>query len=248
MARIGRWAVGFAAAVAMISASSLLRAADEPATPAPSTARPRGGMMGGGLGLLRAEVVVKDLELTDDQNAALKKIGEEARKTMTDMRESLKDASREDRQKKMADAQKEITKKVDAVLNDKQRARLEEIKLQARGPAGLADKELQDKLKLTDDQKSKLTELAEARRKAVREAFQGAAGGDRTEARKKIAEASKESSTKMLDVLTTEQKEAFEKMQGKKIELGSAAFGSFGGPGRRNRDANAKPDSTPNSK
>ena len=77
----------------------------------------------------------------------------------------------------------------------------------------------QDKLKLSDDQKSKLTDLADARRKAAREAFQAAAGGDRTEARKKIAEASKESSTKMLDVLTTEQKEAFEKMQGKKLEL-----------------------------
>ena len=134
------------------------------------------------------------------------------------------------------------------MLNDKQRGRLEEIKLQARGPAALADKELQDKLKLSDEQKSKLTDLAEARRKTVREAFQSAAGGDRTEARKKIAEASKESSTKMLDVLTTEQKEAFEKMQGKKLELGSAAFGSFGGPGPRNRDANAKPDSTSESK
>ena len=59
MARIGRWTVGFAAAVAMISASSLLRAADEPATPAPPTARPRGGMMGGGLGLLRRRSSLK---------------------------------------------------------------------------------------------------------------------------------------------------------------------------------------------
>jgi Spy/CpxP family protein refolding chaperone len=204
-------------------------------------------MLGGGLGLLRAEVVSKDLEITEDQTAALKKLGDEVRKQMGDLRDSLKDATREDRQAKMADAEKEISKKVDAVLNEKQRARLQEIRLQARGPAALADKEVADSLKLSDDQKTKLTELAEARRKAVRAAFDGA-GGDRTAARGKVAEAAKESAGKMLDVLTTEQKEAFEKMQGKKLDLGTAAFGSLGGPGRRNRDAAPKPDSTPNAK
>ena len=182
----------------------------------PKARQPAGG--GGttrmnGVGLILTEPVAKDLELTDEQTAAIKKIGDEARKQMTELRDSLKDASQEERLKKLTDAGNEIAKKVDAVLNEKQRARVEEIRLQVRGPSALTDKPVADALKLSEEQTKKLAELVAARQAAV-SAARAAANGDRDAAREKIGPIVKESAEKMADVLTSEQKEAFEKMKG----------------------------------
>jgi hypothetical protein len=237
--------VAFAAAVVVGFGMDRLFAADEPANP-PARARGQGfAQGGGGLALLKLDVVAKDLALTDEEKESLNKLGDEATAQMKDLRDSLKDASREDRRAKMSDAEKEITKKVDAVLNDKQRARLQEIRLQLRGASALRDKEIGDALKLSEDQTKKLTDLAEARRTAVSDARKDA-GGDRAASREKITQITKDSSEKMLDVLTTEQKDQFEKMKGAKLDLGDVRFGSFGGPGRRSADA--KPAAQPDSK
>jgi len=251
MTRARMFGVAVAVVFAAGRASSGLMAADAPASPAanpPAQARETGrGMIGSGLALLRSDVVAKDLALTDEQTEAVKKLGDDARKQMTGLRDSLKDATREERAAKMADAEKDIAKKVDAVLNETQRARLQEIKLQVRGPAALTDKEVADALKLSEEQVRKLTELAEARRSAVRAAIEAAAG-DRTAAREKVGQIAKDAADKMMDVLTSDQKEAFEKMKGKKLDLGTAGFGSLGGPGRGPRNSDTKPESKPDSK
>ncbi len=247
MLRSRLFGVAFAAAVVVGFGVDRLIAADEPAN-SPTRVRGRGfSQGGGGLALLKLDVVAKDLALTDEEKESLKKLGDEATSQMKELRDSLKDASREDRRTKMADAEKEIAKKVDAVLNDKQRARLQEIRLQIRGASALRDKEVADALKLSEDQTKKLTDLADARRSAVRDA-RSAGGGDRAASREKISQITKESSEKMMDVLTTEQKDQFEKMKGAKIDLGDAPFGSFGGPGRRSAGSDAKPDAKPDSK
>jgi len=247
MLRSRLFGVAFAAAVVVGFGVDRLFAADEPANP-PARVRGQGfSQGGGGLALLQLDVVAKDLALTDEQKESLKKVGDDARQQMKDLRDSLKDASREDRRAKMSDAEKEIAKKVDAVLNDKQRSRMQEIRLQVRGASALRDKEIADALKLTEDQTKKLTDLADARRAAVSDARKDA-GGDRTASRDKVAQISKDSNEKMLEVLTTEQKDQFEKMKGAKLDLGDVRFGSFGGPGRRSSGTEAKPDAKPDSK
>lgn len=235
----------FAAAMFVVGAGSdRLRAADEPANP-PARVRGQGMEQGAsGLALLQLEVVVKDLGLTDEQTASLKKISEDAHKQMTELRDSLKDTPREERRPKMADAEKEIAKKVDAVLNDKQRARLLEIQLQVRGPAALRAKEVADALKLTDDQTKKLNDIAEERRTAIRAAIKDAGGpaqpGQDSPAREKITKIAKDSAEEMRKVLTPEQGEQFEKMKGAKLDLGNVPFGALGGAGRRPTGSDSK--------
>jgi Spy/CpxP family protein refolding chaperone len=232
MVRNRLFGVALAAVVGVAVAAVSARAADEPAKPAAPTRGQGRGFGASGLALLQLDPVAKDLNLTDAQKESLKKIGDDARKTMSELRESLKDASREERMPKLAAAQKEIAGKVDGVLDEKQQARLKEIGLQVRGPGALMDPTIADTLKLTDEQKQKLADLSKERRDAMRTARQDA-GNDRAAAREKITPIVKESNEKMAKVLTPEQTEQFDKMQGKKLDLGDVPFGSLGGPGRR---------------
>jgi Spy/CpxP family protein refolding chaperone len=225
----------------------VLRTASVPGADAPASPPARGfglgfAQGGGGLSLLRLDVVAKDLELSDDQKSSVAKLSEDVNKQMNALRDSLKDATPEQRRAKRAEVEADIAKQVAAVLNEKQQGRLNEIRLQVRGGAALAEKEVDDALKLSDDQAKQLSQLAEARRVAVRSAVE-AAGNDRNAARDKISKISKDSAEKMLAVLTAEQRDQFEKMKGKKLDLGAAQFGSFGGSGRRPAGSNDKSDS-----
>ncbi len=199
-------------------------------------ARQRGMRGGGGssLALLRSDVVLKDLNLTDDQKTSIQKLQDSAR-------ESMQGLSREERTTKMPELIKEQDSKVASILDDKQKARLKEIRLQARGPSALTDKEVAEALKLTDDEVNKIKEIADAMQKDMQEAFQSAGqGGDRTAVREKTTKIRKDSTDKMLAVLSDEQKASYEKMLGAKIDLPQGAgFGGGGGRGqgggRRNR-------------
>ena len=106
-------------------AASIASAADEPANPPPRSTRYQGGRTGGG-NLSQNEAVQKDLELTDDQKASLKKAVEDFRSSMTGL-------SAEDRRSKMPELTKALTEKTDGILTDKQKARMKEIRLQAKG-------------------------------------------------------------------------------------------------------------------
>jgi Spy/CpxP family protein refolding chaperone len=193
-------------------------AADDP--PATPPARgPAGGR--GGFNLFANESVQKDLALTDEQKESLKKISD-------DFRSSMSGLSQEDRQSKMPELRKAMEDKIGAVLNDKQKARMKEIRLQVQGPAALSTKEVAEALKLTDDQVNKIKDLTKSLNDARREAFQGGGGGD-PDVREKLAKLRTETNDKILATLNSDQKANFEKLQGAKIDLPA-----FGG-GRRNR-------------
>jgi len=198
------------------------------------------GMRGGGGGtlfLLRNEKVQSDLALTDDQKASVQKLLDAAQEA----RSSLQGLQGDERTAKMQELRKGQDEKVAGILNDKQKARLKEIGLQQRGPLALTDKEVAEAIKLTDDQVNKLKEIADAMQKDMQEAFQSAGqGGDRTAVREKATKIRKDSTDKMLAVLSDEQKASYEKMLGAKIDLPQGAgFGGGGGRGqgggRRNR-------------
>jgi Spy/CpxP family protein refolding chaperone len=204
-------------------------AADPPANP-PAAPRGPGFMSGGvpGLFLLRSEVVQNDLKLSDDQKESITKLQDKAREAFSE----LQGLSQEERQTKMQELRKEQEEKIGGILNDKQKARLKEIGLQQSGAFAPANKEVAEALKLTDDQVNKIKELTDSFRKDVQAA--AANSGDRTAARDEITKLRKESGEKIMAVLNADQKAAFEKMQGGKIDLPNGGF--FGPP--RNRGGN----------
>jgi len=198
-------------------------AADPPATPPAAQRGP--GLMGGmpSLFLLRSDVVQKDLKVSDDQKESLNKLQEKARDAFSE----LQGLSQEERRTKMQELRKDQDEKIAGILNDKQKARLKEIGLQASGGFALANKDVAEALKLTDDQVNKIKDLNDSFRKDAQAAYQSA-GGDFNSAREAMTKLRKETGEKLTDVLTADQKAAFEKLKGEKIDLPAGGF--FGPP------------------
>lgn len=190
---------------------------------------------GSKLMLLANEAVQKELDLSDEQKTSLKGISDEVAKETREIFSGVRDLSKEEREtkmeelrKKVAEKTKEVEGKATEVLLANQRERLDQISLQQRGLSALTDEDVAKKLGISDDQKQKLTAAREESGKKMREAFQGAGKGeDREKAREKFAELRKESEEGVLAVLTSEQKEAFEKLKGPKFEMPQGA--GFGG-------------------
>lgn len=132
---------------------------------ATSFAQRRGfGMMMGGGGspamLLQRQDVQTDLALTDEQKTKLQ-----------DIQQTIRDAGREAYQNANGDfaamrkAMEPVVKKAAddamAVLTPDQQKRLKEINVQINGNSALVNnKELQDQIGLTDDQKTKIADLS----------------------------------------------------------------------------------------
>ncbi len=163
--------------------------------------RPGGpGGPGGGFMLLRLENVQADLQLTAEQKTKLEALGQEPRGGRE---------NRENREKQIAE-----------ILKPEQLERLKQIRIQIEpGMALHNNPEVAKALALTDEQKGKLRTLREEAREAMREAFQDGEDLTPQERRAKGVEMRKEMLEKALGVLTPEQREKFEKMQGAKIEL-----------------------------
>ncbi len=196
------------------------------------------GPMGGGRGnfnLLNNDKVQKELALTEKQKEAVKKAFDDQRNGFSDLPDS------DDRFTKMQELFKTLQDKITALLDDKQKARLKEIQLQMQGPAGLANKETADALKLSDDQVEKIKQINETMQTDIRDTFQAAGQVNFNEVQDEITRLRKDGNDKILAVLTADQKAAFETMQGAKFELPGGGFGGgfggrfggggFGGPG-----------------
>jgi Spy/CpxP family protein refolding chaperone len=183
-----------------------------------------GGMMGGMNGYLLAsnKSVQQELKLTDEQSEKVTKVASEIREQTKEKFGALKDLSREERREKGMAIGKENDEKAKTALKDilkpEQLARLHQIVLQQRGVEAFADSHVQDKLKLTDDQKSKLKELGENHRREMGEIFQSAQN-DREGAREKIRTARKESLEKAVGVLTSDQKATWKELTGEPFEV-----------------------------
>jgi len=189
----------------------------------PAWAQGRGGFGGGGAAFLAAPNVQKDLKLTDDQ---IKKVQD----TLTEIREkhqgdfaTLKDASPDERQAKMAKLNETVSDEVKKALSftAEQSKRFDQISLQARGVQAFASPTVAEKLKLTNDQTSKVREILEAMRGS------GGGGGfnkdasaeEKAAARTKRAAAQRENMTKVQALLTADQKKAWTELTGEPIEI-----------------------------
>ena len=189
--------------------------------------------------LLQSATVQKELNLTDDQKDKLKEYSDKAQAAMRELFAGMRDLSADERAAKMAENRKkmdsqaeEAKKTIEGILLPNQLDRLKEVALQVRGPQALADKEVQTSVGLTDDQKDKIKTIGEDTMKKVQEVF--SEGLDPQEARTKMQSLEKEAQGKVMEVLTAEQKEKFEKLKGVKLEIPAAELRGGRPGGNRN--------------
>jgi len=180
-----------------------------------------GGMMGGPA-LLANPGVQKELKLDDDQVKKAQDFADDFGQKMRGRMQDLQDVPQEERREKMtaimtemnADAQKELK----GILKPEQLKRFDQISLQARGPQAFTDAEVQKKLNITADQKSKLADIQQDQMEQQRDIFQNA-GDDRQAAMQKMTDLRKQTREKMMNVLSAEQKTTWKEMTGEPFEV-----------------------------
>jgi len=242
-----------------------------------------GGMFGGGRGggmmaprfdrarLLGIEQVRTELKIDDAQSAvidaALDAYREEQNNAPRPDRDAVQNMSEEERTKMFTDMQKqrdELSKKTDEVLNalleESQQGRLDQISLQLRIASGvvgtLKSDDIKGKLKISEEQVAKLDEAEKASQADMQKMFEemrgsfgggrpggggapgapaagGPGGGGGFDAmREKMEAARKKSTEAAMAVLSDDQKKQLEEMQGAKFELDMRAMmGGRGGFG-----------------
>lgn len=197
----------------------------------------RGGFGGGGrfndpTFLLGAELVQKELDLSDEQKSSVQKLVDDNRQAMMDLRNS--GASFQDIGEKMQERAKDNKQKVDDILLPPQRERLEQISLQIAGAQALSRTDVAEKLGLSDDQKSKLKDLADDAQQKRMELFSAGPAADQQERMQKVQKIGADQKEKAMALLTADQKDKLEKLQGKKFDFDVTQMfprGGFGGGG-----------------
>jgi Spy/CpxP family protein refolding chaperone len=223
-------------------------------------AQRQGGRRGGGLGrggfggaqdvfsLVRQEPVQESLGLNEEQIAKAEEVSdaqrEEARTAREDIGfnfQDLQDASPEERREKMEEFQAklaEINTTLDAKFEpqlaeaigaDKMK-RLNEIRIQAAGPAIFRDAKVVAALELTEEQQQQIAQLEQEANEQRREAFQG---GFDEGAREQLQEISNELDTKIAAVMTPAQTQKFAQMKGEPFDVAQLRGRGFGGRGGR---------------
>lgn len=192
----------------------------------PSRAQGPGGRGGFGFGpgqLLQNKSVQKELKLTEEDIAKVKKVGDELREKYKDDFAGLQglqgDELREKRQEVMKRFNEDAQKAYNEILSDAQQKRLKQIGIQARGAMAFADPEVQKKLNITDEQKAKLMEIGQEARESFQEVGQLFRDGKQEEAQKKMRELNKAMIEKVVGLLNDEQKASWKEMTGEPFEL-----------------------------
>ena len=107
----------------------------------------------------------------------------------------------------------------DLKLTPAQIKRIQELSLQYEGTRALRRDEIVKQLGISDAQQKKMKEIRDAYNKKRTAAYR-LYRSNRSEGRKKFEELRKENITKKLtDVLTSSQKQKFERMKGKKFDI-----------------------------
>ncbi len=197
-----------------------------------------GGGPGGGFGfgrtvslgmLLSNKSVQDELKLDDAQKEKARELAEKAREKFRSAGDSLRNLDQAERGKKIQEltreANREAFQAVGEFLKPEQRTRLREISLQTNGASAFEHPYFQNRLKLTDEQKSEIASIIEDSNKELRDLFQS---GDRQNAFAKVREHRQATLEKIKGKLTDEQKSEYSKLLGSPFELKFE-----GGPGGR---------------
>lgn len=183
----------------------------------------RGGMMGqGGASIAqlvgRADVQ-KDIKLSAEQKSKIEKINSDAQAQRQSMFEEMRNGGGGDRQAMMGQFQKmqeDIDKKVEAVLNDEQKARITQIKVQLQGARALMDTKIQSELKLSVDQKKKIADLQSKQQQAMQEVMRRVQDQEimREDVGPLMEKNNKIMDEELMKILNDDQKKAFVDMKG----------------------------------
>ena len=180
------------------------------------------GFGGGGGMLLSNKSVQEELKLDSEQTEKATKWAEEQRAKFTEAREKFKDLSDDERRTKMQEMMKASTeesrKTITTLLKPEQLKRFDEISLQQRGIQAFTDAKVQEQLKITDEQKSKLAEIAKEIGDKRREVMQDNQG-DFAAIREKMAPITKEAHEKAASLMTAEQKSAWKDLVGAHFDI-----------------------------
>jgi len=171
----------------------------------------RRGSRASATSLLRMSQVHAELKLTDKQKERLKKIA----------RPSLRNVSREERTKKLAEYRKTSNAVIKKVLNEGQQKRLNQLLLQRQGYRALGTAVVAKAVGLSKEQSKKIETALKTSRTGRRTNFRNLSD----EERKKLIAQRRERSAKrqkaVMAVLNDKQKVKFEKMKGKKFKFPS---------------------------
>jgi hypothetical protein len=172
--------------------------------------------------LLSNKSVQKELKADDAQVQKLDKLADEIGEKMQGFFQTLQDVPQEERFAKMQERNRainaDIKKSLSEFLKPEQTRRFEQIQLQNAGANSFLATEVQDKLKMTSEQKDKVRGIVEDSRDQMREIMQGFQD-DREGAMKKLTELRKEIAKKATDVLTADQKTTWKEMIGAPFEV-----------------------------
>jgi len=178
--------------------------------------------MGGPGGLLNNKSVQEELKLTSDQIEKISKHAQEVGARRREEFQKLQDLPEGERREKaqalMRTAREENRKLTQEIFTPEQRRRFEQIEVQVRGTEALNDPEIQEKLKLTGDQKEKIRGINEEARSKFRENME-AAGGDFQSAREKNQAARREAQEKVNALLNDDQKATWKELTGAAFEI-----------------------------
>lgn len=189
---------------------------------APALAQRGGGGFGGPAMFLTNKGVQQEIKASDEQASKLNTLGEEIRTKQTEARQGLQDLPQDERRAKMTEANKtlqaDVNKGLAEILKPEQVKRFHQIQLQQAGSNGLLQTHVADKLKLTDDQKTKVGDINKELMTSMGE-LRGQFQNDREGTMKKMAESRKSANEKALDVLTSEQKTTYKDLVGASYEF-----------------------------
>lgn len=187
-----------------------------------------GGPGGGMTGLLMSGDVRDELEISDEQLADLRSMGEEMRDQMRSMFQGMRDLSPEERRERfesmradMEDMRLQAEDRMGEILLPHQMARLREINLQQQvrrgGLQGALRGELAEELGLSEQQREDLAAKAEELQQDMQE---------------KIEQLRNDAREELMSLLTPDQRSKLESMMGSDFEMQQRGFdGRRGGPG-----------------
>ena len=191
----------------------------------PAMAQGRGGFgggMGGPVALLGNPGVQKELKLDEGQVEKATALAAEVRTKMTAMRDDLQGLEGQELMTKRAELVKPINedgmKKAKDFLKEGQLARLDQIELQQRGANALNDSVIAKKLAITEEQTIKVKSIMADMQSEAGEIRQSA-GDDRQAAMQKIQALRKETNTKVMSLMTDDQKKTWKEMTGEPFEV-----------------------------
>ena len=190
--------------------------------------------MGGGAGLVANQDVQKELKLTKEQTSKAEAVARAVREKYHGEFAKFEELDAQARFEKTAENVRNMTSETNKgladVLKPEQMKRYRQIQLQQLGLMAFTEPDVQSKLKLSDDQVGQIRSINADSQSQRRELAQGGGGGNRAEMQKKGTTLGKESMEKALAVLSADQKQAWQDMNGEPFEVRFQGFPVFRRP------------------